>query len=60
MQCVQAAAALMRKGLCLYSAESMGRSLSYDNFGALSIYKDPNPRVLCGLPQLTVPTAELN
>ena len=60
MQCVQAAASLMRKGLCLYSAESMGRSLSYDNFGALSIYKDPNPRVLCGLPQLTVPTAEEN
>lgn len=50
MQCIQAAAHLMRNGLCLYSAESLGRSMKYDNFGALAIYKDPDPRVMCGLP----------
>lgn len=55
MQCVRAAATLMREGLCLFSAESLGRSLSFDNFGALSMYKDPDPRVMCSLPPLTLP-----
>lgn len=58
LECVQAAAALMRAGLCLYSAESLGRSMSYDNFGALCIYKDPDPRVMCSLPPLTPPDSE--
>ena len=56
--CVQAAAALMRAGKCLYSAESLGRSLMYSNFGALSIYKDPDPRVMCSLPPLNIPQTE--
>lgn len=55
MRCVRVAATLMREGLCLFSAESLGRSLSYDNFGALSMYKDPDPRVMCSLPPLTLP-----
>lgn len=55
MQCVQMAANLMRSGRCLYSAESLGRALPYDNFGALSIYKDPDPRVMCSLPPLNFP-----
>ena len=50
MRCVQAAAHLMRAGMCLASAESLGRSLKYNNFGALNIYKDPDPRVMCSLP----------
>lgn len=53
--CVQAAAALMRTGKCLYSAESLGRSMMYSNFGALSIYKDPDPRIMCSLPPLPLP-----
>lgn len=55
IQCVRAATTLMREGLCLFSAESLGRSLSYDNFGALNMYKDPDPRVMCSLPPLTQP-----
>ena len=48
----------MRAGKCLYSAESLGRSLMYSNFGALSIYKDPDPRVMCSLPPLSIPQTE--
>ncbi len=55
MACVQAAAALMRAGKCLYSAESLGRSEKYNSFGALSIFKDPDPRILCSLPALPQP-----
>lgn len=55
MECVKTAAELMRAGLCLYSAESLGRSLSYDSFGALCSYKDPDPRVMCSLPALNLP-----
>lgn len=58
LACVRNAAGLMRAGLCLYSAESLGRNMSYDSFGALSIYKDPDPRVMCGLPPLPLPTVE--
>ncbi len=58
MTCVQQAAALMRAGKCLYSAESLGRSMIYSNFGALSIYKDPDPRVMCSLPPLALPEQE--
>lgn len=58
MSCVQQAAALMRAGRCLYSAESLGRSMVYSNFGALSIYKDPDPRVMCSLPALALPEQE--
>ncbi len=58
MACVQSAAALMRAGKCLYSAESLGRSMNYSNFGALSIYKDPDPRVMCSLPTLRIPQQE--
>lgn len=58
MTCVQQAAALMRAGKCLYSAESLGRSMMYSNFGALSIYKDPDPRIMCSLPPLTLPEQE--
>lgn len=58
MQCVQMAANLMRSGRCLYSAESLGRALPYDNFGALSIYKDPDPRVMCSLPPLNFPISD--
>lgn len=58
MSCVQQAAALMRAGKCLYSAESLGRSMMYSNFGALSIYKDPDPRVMCSLPPLSLPQPE--
>ena len=58
--CVQAAAALMRAGKCLYSAESLGRSLMYSNFGALSIYKDPDPRVMCSLPPISIPQQEID
>lgn len=58
MQCVQTAACLMRSGLCLYSAESLGRSLTYNGFGALSIYKEPDPRVMCSLPPLDLPSSE--
>lgn len=58
MHCVQEAAVLMRAGMCLYSAESLGRTMPYDNFGALSIYKDPDPRVLCSLPRLKAPATE--
>ena len=58
MTCVQQAAALMRAGRCLYSAESLGRSMVYSNFGALSIYKDPDPRVMCSLPPLALPEQE--
>ena len=58
LACVRSAAWLMRAGLCLYSAESLGRNMSYDSFGALSIYKDPDPRVMCGLPPLPLPTVE--
>ena len=56
--CVQQAAALMRAGKCLYSAESLGRSMMYSNFGALCIYKDPDPRVMCSLPPLALPRQE--
>ena len=59
MACVQSAAALMRAGKCLYSAESLGRSMPYSNFGALSIYKDPDPRILCNLPPLSIPRPEI-
>jgi hypothetical protein len=59
MACVQSAAALMRAGKCLYSAESLGRSMKYSNFGALNIYKDPDPRVLCSLPPLSIPQPEI-
>lgn len=55
MDCVRTAAGLMRAGLCLYSAESLGRLLSYNQFGALCIYKDPDPRVMCSLPPLPLP-----
>lgn len=55
IQCVKEAVRLMRSGHCLYSAESLGRPLNYNNFGALSIYKDPDPRILCGLPLLAPP-----
>ena len=58
MQCVQTAACLMRSGLCLYSAESLGRSLKYNGFGALSVYKEPDPRVMCSLPPLDLPSSE--
>ncbi len=58
MTCVQQAAALMRAGKCLYSAESLGRSMMYSNFGALNIYKDPDPRVMCSLPPLSLPEPE--
>lgn len=58
MSCVQQAAALMRAGKCLYSAESLGRSMMYSSFGALSIYKDPDPRVMCSLPPLSLPEPE--
>lgn len=58
MACVQSAAALMRAGKCLYSAESLGRSMKYSSFGALSIYKDPDPRVMCSLPPLSIPPSE--
>lgn len=60
IRCVQTAAALMRSGRCLYSAEALGRTMRYNSFGALSIYKDPDPRVLCGLPALEVPVMEEN
>lgn len=59
MACVQSAAALMRAGKCLYSAESLGRSMKYSNFGALNIYKDPDPRVMCSLPPLSIPQPEI-
>ena len=55
IDCVRAAASLMRAGHCLYSAESLGRSVKYSNFGALSMYKDPDPRVMCSLPSLSIP-----
>lgn len=55
MDCVKAAAGLMRDGLCLYTAESLGRSLSYDNFGTLCIHKDSDPRIMCSLPPLATP-----
>lgn len=58
MQCIQAAAHLMRNGLCLFSAESLGRSMKYDSFGALTIYKDPDPRVMCCLPVPELPTIQ--
>ena len=58
MQCVHSAANLMRNGLCLYSAESLGRPLKYNGFGALSIYKDPDPRVMCSLPPLDLPSSQ--
>ncbi|MBE6416795.1 MAG: hypothetical protein E7032_09785 [Akkermansiaceae bacterium] len=58
MECVKAAAELMRAGLCLYSAESLGRNLSYDGFGSLCIYKDPDPRVMCSLPPLNMPGSD--
>lgn len=57
--CVQSAAALMRAGKCLYSAESLGRSMKYSNFGALNIYKEPDPRVMCSLPPLSIPQPEI-
>ena len=59
MACVQSAAALMRAGKCLYSAESLGRSMKYSNFGALNIYKDPDPRGMCSLPPLSIPQPEI-
>ena len=49
----------MRAGKCLYSAESLGRSMKYSSFGALSIYKDPDPRVMCSLPPLSIPQPEI-
>ncbi len=58
LACVRTAAGLMRAGLCLYSAESLGRSMSYDSFGALSIFKDPDPRVMCALPPLPRPDSD--
>jgi hypothetical protein len=36
----------------------MGRSMMYSNFGSLSIYKDPDPRVMCSLPALALPEQE--
>lgn len=58
MACVRTVASLMRSGLCLYSAESLGRSMSYDSFGSLSLHNDPDPRVMCSLPPLPEPDAD--
>lgn len=58
MECVKTAAGLMRSGLCLYSAESLGRKLAYNSFGALCIYRDPDPRVMCCLPPLSTPDSD--
>ncbi len=52
MGCVRRAAALMRAGECLFSAESLGRSLRYGQFGALGIHRNPDPRRMCSLPAL--------
>lgn len=52
MDCVRRVAALMRAGECLFSAESLGRSLSYGQFGALGIHRNPDPRRICSLPAL--------
>lgn len=56
MDCVRRAVKLMRAGECLFSAESLGRVLSYNQFGALSIYRNPDPRPMCSLPPLPVVT----
>lgn len=52
MDCVRRAVKLMRAGECLFSAESLGRALTYNQFGALSIYRNPDPRPMCSLPLL--------
>lgn len=52
MCCVRRVAALMRAGECLFSAESLGRSLRYGQFGALGIHRNPDPRRMCSLPAL--------
>ncbi len=58
MACVRTVATLMRSGLCLYSAESLGRSTSCDSFGSLSLHNDPDPRAMCSLPPLPTPDAD--
>lgn len=52
MDCVRRVAALMRAGECLLSAESLGRSLRYGQFGALGIHRNSDPRRMCSLPAL--------
>lgn len=52
MNCARRVAALMRGGECLFSAESLGRSLRYGQFGALGIHRNPDPRRMCSLPAL--------
>lgn len=54
LDCVRRVAALMRAGECLFSAESLGRSLTYGQFGALGINRTPDPRSMCALPALPV------
>lgn len=50
MQWVKAAVKLIREGLCLLSAESLGQS-AYSEFGALA--PDGDPRSMMGLPDIT-------
>lgn len=52
LDCVRRVAALMRAGECLFSAESLGRTLTYGQFGALGVHRNPDPRRMCSLPVL--------
>ena len=52
LACVRRVAALMRAGECLFSAESLGRTMSYAQFGALGMHRNPDPRCMCSLPAL--------
>ncbi len=51
MQWTRTAIRLIRNGLCLVSAESLGLT-AYDTFGALA--QDGDPRLMMGLPALTL------
>lgn len=48
------ACSMIRRGLCLYSAESLGLHLNFSDFAALT--PDHDPRTMCGLPAPTLPS----
>lgn len=54
MQWVTVACSMIRRGQCLYSAESLGFHLNFADFAALT--PDHDPRSMCGLPEPGLPT----
>lgn len=52
MACVRRVVQLLRAGECLFSAESLGCPLTYNQFGALGTDNNPDPRAMCSLPPL--------